>query len=160
MDKVKITKEQANGIRVIVADYGSDIAMNCHVGAGQWNSPSTRSLNKLSPSEMARILYVKDSYETEPESEVDLRADKKHLEDQIDELGDYIMKYFHGDIKNGGAVDVAMDIMARLESENKRYREVLENVRQYINKYWDKGYKIQAELYIKQELEGGSYEGN
>lgn len=49
-------------------------------------------------------------------------------EKQIDKLAKHILNYFNEDIVDGGAGDVAINILERLSSENKRYLEALEGI--------------------------------
>jgi|SRR5690554_2408036 len=63
MKKVVLTKEQAEAVKLAVADYGSDIVMDDHHRT-IWGG-TLKALNELPTHQLARALYV--GYEIEPE---------------------------------------------------------------------------------------------
>lgn len=69
MEKVKITKEQAEAIERGIKIYGKDRVMNDHEPDGVWVGNLVK-LNGLTKSEIAKSLYI--GYEIEPEFNVEV----------------------------------------------------------------------------------------
>lgn len=81
MKKVKLTREQADALKLAIADYGTDNVMDDH-DTDNWRG-RLEPLNDLPHSELARALYV--GYEIVPKFKVGdwITFDKKYGEPEI-----------------------------------------------------------------------------
>ena len=72
MNKVILTREQAEAIEIAIREYGKDNVLNDHLSAypdyQNWGG-RFEPLNGLEPHTLARALYQPDGYDVEPELE-------------------------------------------------------------------------------------------
>lgn len=84
MRKIILSKEQAEAIKLAIADYGSDQVMDEFPNGFKW-AGSLAPLNELHASELARALYI--GYEVEQTPEDRLHEYYMHIEKMKSKYG-------------------------------------------------------------------------